>query len=175
MRSKKQKGYGVFLLEVLIGLVCILILMSTTAVSLTRYVKSNNTNAALYILRSVSRSEGWFFRVYTNGYETPQYLANGSLGIGTVAPQNCNTPGLIGAETAAVFNTATYYGYVFTFTPGPVSTTQGTGCNQPGFATYTVTANPVSPASSDYSFFVDQTGVVRFAQGGPASAASSIW
>lgn len=173
----QEKGFGVLLIEALVACSILLIITAMTAVSATKMVQANNQNNAITLLRSVNKSEGWYSRIYHNGYNTPAVLANSNTGgIGGVATQSCQTPGLIGAEAAATVSvTRTFSGYSFTFTPGSTSPITGSGCATPGYSTYTLTANPISPASGNYSFFTDQTGILRFATGGPANAASPLW
>jgi hypothetical protein len=176
MKKTDQSG-SALLIEMLIVCAIALLFLSMPAVYTTKMLQANNQNNAVTLLRSVNKSEGWYFRVYHNGYATPAVLANSNAGqIGTVTAQSCQTPGFIGAEVAATVSvTQTFSGYNFAFTPGSTSPITGSGCTVPGYATYTLTANPVSPASGNYFFFTDQTAVLRFAVGGPANAASPLW
>jgi type IV pilus assembly protein PilA len=177
MKKTNQSGFAL-LIEMLVVCTIMLLLLSIPALYATKVLQANNHNNAVALLRSVNKSEGWYFRVYHNGYATPAVLANSNAGqIGTVSAANCQTPGLIGAEIAATVSvTRTFSGYDFTFTPGSTSPITGSGCAAPGSATYTLTANPITPgASGTYYFFTDQTGLIRFANSGPASATSPTW
>jgi hypothetical protein len=178
MRNKKQAGFGVLLIEAIVACSIVLLMFTASAVSLGTLLKANNQNNAVTLLRSVNKSEGWYYRLYHNGYTTPAVLSNSNAGqVGTVAAQSCQTPGLLGPMDASTVSvTKTFSGYEFTFTPGATSPITGSGCATPGYATYTLTATPITPgASGIYFFFTDQTGMLRFASGGPANAASPIW
>jgi len=177
MKKTNQSG-SALLIEMLVVCAIALVFLSMPAIYATKLLQANNQSNVVTELRRINLSESWFWRVYSpNGYETPQYLANAGAGnIGAVAAQNCNTPGLLGAEAASIFVTGTYSGYNWTFTPGPTSPTQKSGCNAAGFTTYTITATPISTANGKYSYFTDQTMIIRFApQGQTASASSPIW
>jgi type IV pilus assembly protein PilA len=177
MKKTNQSGFAL-LIEMLVVCAIMLLLLSIPAVYATKMLQANNHNNAVAMLRSVNKSEGWYFRVYHNGYATPAVLANSNAGqIGTVSAANCQTPGLVGAEIAATVTvTKTFSGYTFEFTPGSTSPITGSGCTAPGYATYTLTANPITPgASGTYYFFTDQTGLLRFANSGPANATSPTW
>jgi hypothetical protein len=178
MRNKKQDGFTTLMVEVLVGLSLLLVFFSVTAPSLKTVLQANNQNNAVMLLRSVNKSEGYYFRVFHNGYVTPAVLANSNAGqVGTVAAQTCQTPGFLGPETAAsVSVTQTFSGYNYVFTPGAVSPITGSGCANPGYATYTLTASPITPgASGNFFYFTDQTGILRFAAGAPATATSPSW
>jgi len=174
---KKQSGFGVLLIEMLVVAFCILLLFSISVPSVVKLAQTNNQNDAITILRSINKSEGWFFRVYNpDGYQTPQYLANAQAGaIGTVTAQNCQTPGLLGPQDASVIQTGNYSGYRYVFTPGTTATTTGPGCTSPGYISYTLVADPISTASGTTHFFTDQTGVIRFSLSASANAGSPAW
>jgi hypothetical protein len=70
-------------------------------------------------------------------------------------------------------------GYVFTYVPtppefdSPSDEARARGCMTPGAAAYEVHADPITRGTTGRrSFYTDQTGVIRFAEDGPASADS---
>jgi hypothetical protein len=177
VRNRKSEKGSTLLIELLIVCVVILTLVGMATTSTVKLVQVSDQNAAISILRNVSQAEGWMFRIYSpNGYETPQYLANSEAGaVGMVAMTSCQTPGLLGAERASIFSVPSYYGYQFAFIPGPTSTTTNSNCTSPGLASYQMTADPVSSATGQFHFFIDQSGILRWNASGPATAASPTW
>jgi hypothetical protein len=177
MRKSKESGYGSLLIELLICCVIGLTLLSGALVSTQQLVVAGNENTAWQILRALNKSEGFYYRVYGNGYVLPAVLANANGGaVGFVAPQSCDLPGLLGADYASEATLpGPFDGYTFTFTPGVTLTSVGKGCTNSGYFSYTVTATPVNRGNqTGMYFFTDQTGVVRYSTGGPANATSPI-
>jgi hypothetical protein len=175
-RSKKDSGYAM-LLEILIASAIALVFLGGALVSAQRIIVGTNQNAAWEVLRAINKSEGFYFRVYHDGYVLPGVLANSSItGLpGTVAPQNCNTPGLLGADYASEITQPVFQGYSFAFLLGPTVTQSGTGCTNPGAQSYQLFATPVNRGNQTGMYlFTDQTGVIRCSLTGPANASSPI-
>lgn len=66
-------------------------------------------------------------------------------------------------------------GYAFTYSAKPSSDLPGKGCAESGASGFTVNADPINRATTEFgmrSYYTDETGVIRVEQSGPASADS---
>jgi type II secretory pathway pseudopilin PulG len=135
-----------------------------------------NESVAVSSLQTIASSTVEYSALYGNGYPPTLETLGGVTG---QTNANCNHALLIDPGLAS----GQRYGYVFSYAPAPtpeheppVLTTQAAarGCavagSQEGFS---VTADPVNRgATGKRSFYMDQTGIIRFENDGPASATS---
>ena len=169
----KQKG-SALIIEMMIVLVILAFVLAIPVPNLAKLAATNAQTNALQVIQAVNLGEGYYFRVFQNGYQTPAILANANAGsVGAVAPQTCDTPGLLGANFASAF-AQTIQGYTFTFT-GTNPVTAAPGCTGGGFSVYTLTATPISKIYGSTSFFTDQTSLIRYSNTGAADATSALW
>ncbi len=133
-------GKGFTLIEIMIVVVIIALLAAIAIPNLLRAHLNANEVAAIAGLRAVRIA----CESYRAAQSPPDYPANlAALGAAANAPG----PAYIGP----VLETGTKQGYTFTYT-------------QVGNDAYTCVAAPVTVnVTGERSFFVDQTGVVRFA------------
>jgi Tfp pilus assembly protein PilE len=152
--KRKQAGM-ILILEMLVVCAIVLILIGIPLLNLQQIVAANNGTAVITVLRATNRAEGFFARVYGEGYQTPAYLA-----IQPTVAQSCLAPSLLGNQDAAAYSNV-FAGYQLVFTPGASSGQTGAGCTAPGLASYTITATPAPALNGTNSYFTDNTGVLR--------------
>lgn len=155
MRNRKEAGL-VLLVEMLIVCSIVLALLSIPLLNLQKIVASNHATDVITVIRATNRAEGFFARVYGSGFQTPAYLA-----IQPTVPQSCAAPSLLGNQDASVFSVTQFAGYQLVFTAGPSSGLTGGGCPGAGLASYTITATPSFSGNGTFSFYSDNTGVLR--------------
>ena len=154
-KVRRQDAGMALLIEVLIAAAIVLMLAAIPLMNLQQIAAANNSTAVITVIRATNRAEGFFGRVYGEGYQTPAYLA-----IQPTVAQSCAAPSLLGNQDAAAY-AHIFAGYELTFTSGPSSGLTGQGCNSPGLASYTITATPRPPLTGTHSYFTDETGVMR--------------
>jgi type II secretory pathway pseudopilin PulG len=172
----------------------VLILAGAAAPHLMRVAQVQNTNNVLAVLRAINLAQAQFEQTYAGeGYALSLgWLANSQIAFGRVGAicqtVNCQCPNLLAPSYASIFSTitpsgsgytGTFAGYVFTYAPGFNSPYICEPCsilNVPkGVMSYTLTAVPQNSMTGAYTFFTDQSGVIRYAQGSPAVSSSPIW
>ncbi len=158
-----------------IGLAFIPFILIVAAIAIPNLLRARgfaNEASAMGSLRVISIAAASYASTYPNGYPP-------SLGaLGSVGPVTCNHAALIDPVLAAGIKS----GYVFVYTPtydsgvAPALSPQASqaGCSQPGATGFMVTADPVRRGNTGQrSFYVDQTGVVRYEPYTTASANST--
>jgi type IV pilus assembly protein PilA len=165
---KSSKGFS--LIELLIVVAIILIIAAIAIPNLLRSKMAANEASAVGSLRTLTTAQATYNSMYTVGFATTY----AELGPGN---NSCLTANLIDAVLAA----GSKSGYIFTaFVTTPNLTAPAvlaaTGCPD-GAATWSTTANPVTCDSTGHrTFFVDQSGVIRFSPTAgcvPATVASA--
>jgi len=126
-------------------LLCILTVAATSSAS---PVMPADQAAAVGCLRSINTAEAYYSKHYPAGFSAT--LA--SLGVPDVGVQpSASAAGLLDNSLTS----GTKNDYVFTYTPG-VKDSSGK------ITSYTVTARPVTWKTGMWSFFTDETGVIRW-------------
>lgn len=164
---RKQKGFS--LIELLIVVAIILIIAAIAVPNLMRSKIAANESSAISSLRTINTAEVTYASIYPGvGYSNDLPSLGG-------APAVCSVPAGANSATSCIVDdilaTATTLataksGYFYTYALGAAVG----GIN----TAYSVTASPtiVGTAGQRY-FFTDQSGVLRYALTGPATAASS--
>ena len=153
---KKQKGFS--LIELLIVVAIILIIAAIAIPNLLRSRMAANEASAVGSVRTINTSAVTYSSTYPNqGF--PQTLAAMSGPAGA-----CTASSTQGCLLDAVLASGTKSGYTFVWAGDALVPSVG----------YSINANPVTLNSSGVrGFFSDQSGVIRYAVGAGATAASA--
>lgn len=130
---------------------CLLLLLATLPVaapSSASPVMPANQAAAVGCLRSIVTAEAYYNKHYPAGFSATLT----SLGVPEAGMQpSASAAGLLDNSLTS----GTKGDYVFTYTPGAKDSTGKV-------ASYTVTARPVAWKTGMWSFFADESGVIRW-------------
>src|SRR5262249_31459471 len=122
-------------------------------------------STAVASLRTIMAAEITYSSTYGNGFATTLDQLDGS-GRG---PASCEHALLIDHALAS----GQKNGYIFTYSAKPSSEPPGKGCAESGASGFTVNADPVNRNTTGMrSYYIDETGVIRMEESGPASAES---
>jgi type IV pilus assembly protein PilA len=153
--TRRKNPHGFSLLELLIVVTVILIISAIAIPNLLRSRMVANEAAAVGSLRTVNASCVAYSSNWGIGY--PVSLSN----LGPAKPATAAAADLIDSTVAG----GTKSGYRLTY----VSSAPNNG----KIWSYTINANPVVPGQTGGRyFFTDQTGVIRYTSGGPATISS---
>jgi prepilin-type N-terminal cleavage/methylation domain-containing protein len=159
IRSRRQ-ARGFSLIELLI---VIAVILTIAAIAIPRLLRSRmmaNETSAVASLRTLCTVQVSYESTYQVGY-APSFAALGPPPVG-VAP-SAGSAGLIDAVLVGGIKS----GYRFTYTPVDSN-------GDAKMDTFTITAAPLTPGQTgDRYYFVDQSNVIRFNNGAPATLASS--
>jgi len=166
---RRQRGAaGVFILELLVAASIGLVLLAAEIPNVAATLGANQQNQAWETLAAINKAEGFYLRMFGNGYQRPAFLS----GNGAVAARACDTPEVLGANYSAPFAATSSGGYVFVFTPGS-AVSAGSGCANAGYSSYTLTATPTSPGR--YSFYTDNSATTHYrTDSQPATVTDSV-
>lgn len=155
-----MKAKGFTLIELMIVVAIIAIIAAIAIPNLLRARMSANEGSAISSMRTISTSEV--------SYQTAAFRdanGDGQGDYGTLAQLAAPAAGVVGFIDATL-GAGVKQGYNFVAVP-----VDGDAANPP---TYTCTADPITPGrTGDRHFFVDESGVLRFAFGGAATVAST--
>jgi len=173
------QGHGIAVAGLVLGYMgvafipFILIVAAIAIPNLLRARIAANEASTVGTLRIINTAAFTYSTEYSNGFPPNLETLDGT-GIGSAS---CDYAQLIDSSRAS----GARAGYVITYT---LQTADGSaptlspeavkkGCTIPGGSAYTVIADPVTRGTTgSRSFFTDQTGVIRFSIGGPATADS---
>lgn len=169
---KRQSGFS--LLELMLCCAVILILTAFMLPNAISSLQTSNEAAATNVLRQVSQAES----SYQQLYPTIGYSQKGAYLGGAVSATGCpNVPDTLGqasclladTQAKALDATGTLQGYTFTYTP------VSNGGTPAQYIGYSLTAIPSGTISGRKSYFLDQSGVIRyvFTSAGAPSASST--
>lgn len=162
-------GYcGIFVIPV------ILIVAAIAIPNLLRVRLAANEASAVGSLTAIDTAAVTYSATYGNGFPPNLISMDGA---GTRRP-TCDHAQLIGLRLASGLKD----GYTFTYVPTGYAASnaqtlsdkaKAAGCTVPGTSAFEVHADPITRGTTgERSFYSDQTGVIRAARGGPASADS---
>jgi type IV pilus assembly protein PilA len=153
----------------------ILIIAAIAIPNLLRARMAANEASAVGSLRVVETAVVSYSSHYENGFPSSLEVLGGTPG----GEATCNHAGLLDGPLASGRKS----GYIFTYTPvfpgngaAPVISPKAAanGCTSGGASGFTVTADPMQRGTTGArSFFVDQTGVIRFSANGESARADS--
>ncbi len=148
---KKKAGFT--LIELMIVIAIIAIIAAIAIPNLLRSRMTANEGSAIGAMRTLTSAEAQFQSAAI------QTMLSGMGRYGSLAEMIAPTPPFIDN----VLGTGTKQGYTFTIAL----------VNTDGAPTYTANGNPILlGGSGNRGFFADESGVIRFVQGGAATAAS---
>jgi prepilin-type N-terminal cleavage/methylation domain-containing protein len=154
MTRRKQNGFS--LLELLIVVTIILIISAIAIPNLLRSRMAANGAAAVGTLRTVNSSCVAYSSNWGTGY--PVSLSN----LGPAKPATAVAADLVDSTVAG----ETKSGYALTHVSGAPANGK--------IWTYTIKANPVVPGQTGGRYFTDQSSVIRYNSGGPATILSPL-
>ena len=148
----------------------IMLIVAVIAIpNLLRARMAENQASAVGSLRQIDLASVAYSDRYRNGFPPAIEALTG------IGEQNCDHAGLIDEELAS----GTRRGYVFTYTPmagtDPKAAPKApaSGCSVAGAGGFAVTADPVTRGTTGQtSYYVDETGVIRYDTNGEATADS---
>jgi Tfp pilus assembly protein PilE len=150
---RNQTGFS--LVQLLIAVTAILIISAIAIPILLRSKMAANEASALGTLRTVNFSCAAYSWKWGTGY--PVSLSN----LGPSKPATAVAADLVDSSAAG----RTKSGYEFTYVSGAPAKGK--------ISTYMINANPEVPGQTgERYFFTDQSGVIRYSSGGPATVSS---
>ncbi len=158
-----------------IAVIPLVLIIAIAIPNLLRTRIADGTGHAVGSLRTINAAAVTYAAKYENGF--PSSLE--AMGVEPGANPNCNHAGLLDDSLIS----GRKFGYVFTYSPKfPVGATEpvispkaaAKGCTSGGASGFTVTADPVRRNSAGrWSFYTDQTGVIRYSDNGDPATADS--
>lgn len=170
----RHRASGFTLVEIMIVVAIIALIAAIAIPNLLRARHNANETAAIGNLKTlVDGLEEFRSNQSPTTYPGPGVQSGGANAQTLADLAQLNPP-----YFDAVLASGTRQGYTFTYTPGPVrvvtvTVAPGNTQNFNVYDTYTLTAVPITVGTTGTRrFFVDQSGVIRVNQVGPATAAS---
>jgi type IV pilus assembly protein PilA len=153
--TQRRHQTGFSFVQLLIVATAILIISAIAIAILLRSKMAGNEAAALGTLRTVNSSCTAYSWKWGTGY--PVSLSN----LGPSKPATAFAADLVDSSIAG----GTKSGYEFTYVSGAPAKGK--------ISTYMINATPVAPGQTgEHYFFTDQSGVIRYSSGGPATVSS---
>jgi type IV pilus assembly protein PilA len=179
----RLKGHGMAMTGLVLGylgtagLIPVAVILIIAAIAIPNLIRARivaNETSAQASLRRIDAAALNYSEAYSNGFP-PSLIAMDGVDAGS---PSCDHAQLIDSVLAA----GQMNGYVFTYVALPEVEGQerpvsakaaANGCTVGGADSFSVAADPITRGTTGMrSYFVDQTGVIRWEQNGPASADS---
>lgn len=153
----RESAAGFSLIELLIVVAIILIIAGIAIPNLLKSRMAAHQASAVANVRTVTTAAVSYWVTYSNGYP-PNMAALGGLGPGAT----CDASVLVDTTITAAPNQKSGYQYAYTGEEGTV-TNSPTGCANPGFNGYLVTATPLSVGvSGNISYCSTEPGIIHY-------------
>lgn len=156
-RDNREAAAGFSLIELLIVVAIILIV---AAIAIPNFLKSRmaaHQASAVANIRTVTTAAVSYWVTYSNGY--PPNMA--SLG-GPGPSASCDAAVLVDTTITSAPNQKSGYQYAYTGEEGTV-TTSPTGCSNPGYNGYLVTARPLTVGvTGNISYCSTEPGIIHY-------------
>lgn len=154
-----------------VSVIPIMIIAAIAIPNLLRAKVAANEASAVGSLRTIVTAETTFNDSYANGF-SPDLASLGGDGNGQ---DTCNRAELIDQVLASGVKNGYRFSYVAL---GQVALSEGAksrSCTRPGAQSFEIHADPITRGTTGRrSFYVDQTGVIRYSREGPATSDSPI-
>jgi prepilin-type N-terminal cleavage/methylation domain-containing protein len=162
-----NRSRGFSLIELLIVVAIILVVAGIAVPNLLRSKMSANEASAVASLRSIHNAEATYVTSYPNeGYASSLANLGGSSAVCSAPAGATSSAACLLDQTLTNSGAVAKSGYLNTY----ATTTGSNGLN----VGYTINADPVSRGGTGQrSFFMDESGVIRFDRSAPATAASA--
>ena len=156
-KESRESAAGFSLIELLIVVAIILIIAAIAIPNLLRSRMAANQASAVANVRTVTTAAVSYWVTYSNGYP-PSLAALGGLGPGA----SCDAAVLVDTTITGAPNQKSGYQFAYTGEEGKV-TTSPTGCTNPGFNGYLVTATPITVGvTGNISYCSTEPGVLHY-------------
>ena len=154
-----------------VSMIPILIIAAIAIPNLLRAKMAANEASAVGSLRTIMTAEISFDDSYANGFAPNLEALGGNAG----DQDSCDHAKLMDPALAAGQKSGYTFSYVPTGQPIFRESAKARGCTRAGTEAFEVHADPVTRGTTGQrSFYIDQTGVIRFSIDGPATVDSRM-
>lgn len=159
--NRGQSGFS--LIELLIVVAIILVIAAIAIPNLLRSRMAANQASAVANVRTITTAAVSYWVTYSNGYP-PSLAAIGGAGPGAT----CDAAVLIDTTISTPPSQKSGYQYAYAGEQGTVATSP-TGCSNPGFKGYLVSATPITVGvTGNMSYCSTEPGIIHFDTTGAA-------
>jgi type IV pilus assembly protein PilA len=171
----RLKGRGMAIAGLVLGyagllfIPLILIIAAIAIPNLLRSRQAANEASAVGSLRTIDVAAIRYSVQYGNGFPPSLAAMDGD----DSGSPSCDHGQMIGSELASGERAGYRFTYVPTGAEAPQKEAKARGCTVPGTSSFEVHADPITRGTTGQrSFYIDQTGVIRFEENAPATVGS---